>query len=281
MWALRREDQCDRAWTATFGSLEDLKKKYPKRETNETAKKLEALTRGTVFDLTPVVGSVEPEQMSRWTEWKRSQGTVDFLSAQIAKPEASIDAPSEEVSRFLEGKRVNLDAIESLLIAGPPPEWAFDLSVPENGRRKPNGLGGRFPESKRHSIQAHPGGTRHHPEAAGCRLCSAVNWRPPTRRIQNLFLSAFPRTDALAFSLVESLRCGSRSRCQGAWTRRSRPSSSGAKARTWWGCRCTSGTTTATGPGRARAAAARSTTFPWRAARPRRCLLYTSDAADE
>jgi len=141
LWAARREGQCDRAWTATFGSLDDLKKKYPKRETNETAKRLEALTRGTVFDLTPVVGSVEPEEMRLPTEWNRSQDTVDFLLAQIAKPEASIDPPSEEAIRFLEEKRSALDAIESLLIAGPPPEWAFDLSVPENGRRKPNGLG--------------------------------------------------------------------------------------------------------------------------------------------
>jgi hypothetical protein len=141
LWAARREDQCDRAWTATFGSLDDLKKKYPKRETNETAKKLEELTRGTVFDLTPVVRAIEPEEMRLGAEWNRSQETVDFLSAQIAKPEASIDPPSEGAIRFLEEKRVALDAIESLLIAGPPPEWALDLSVPENDRRMPNGLG--------------------------------------------------------------------------------------------------------------------------------------------
>ncbi len=139
-WAARREEQCDRAWTATFGSLDDLKKKYPKHETNETAKKLEELTRGTVFDLTPVVGSIEPEEMRRSTEWKRSQGTVDYLLAQIAKPEASIDPPPEEAIRFLEERRVAVDAIESVLIAGPPPEWALDLSVPEGDRRKPNVL---------------------------------------------------------------------------------------------------------------------------------------------
>ncbi|HEX7615927.1 MAG TPA: hypothetical protein VF554_11715, partial [Thermoanaerobaculia bacterium] len=140
-WAARREEQSNRAWTATFGSLDDLKKKYPKRETNETAKKLEALTRGTVFDLTPVVESIEPEEMRRSTEWKRSQSAVDFLLAQIAKPEASIDPPPGEAIRFLEEKSSALDAMESLLIAGPPPEWAFDLSAPENARHKPNGLG--------------------------------------------------------------------------------------------------------------------------------------------
>ncbi len=65
----------------------------------------------------------------------------EFLMAQIATPEASIDPPPEEAIRFLEEKSGALDAMESLLIAGPPPEWAFDLSVPENDRRMPNGLG--------------------------------------------------------------------------------------------------------------------------------------------
>lgn len=139
--AARREEQCDRAWTAAFGSLDDLKKKYPKREANETAKKLEALTRGTVFDLTPVVGSVEPKEMRRFSEWERSQGMFEFLMAQIAKPEASIDSPPEEAIRFLEEKRVAVDAIESLLNAEPPPQWLFDPSIPEKDRRMPNGLG--------------------------------------------------------------------------------------------------------------------------------------------
>jgi hypothetical protein len=141
MWAARREEQSDRAWTATFGSLEDLKKKFPKRETNEAAKRLEGLTRGTVFDLTPVVGSIEPEEMRHNTDWNRSQAMFEFLMAEVARPEASIDPPPEEAVRFLEEKRASIDALESLLIAGPPPEWAFDLSVPKNDRRAPNGLG--------------------------------------------------------------------------------------------------------------------------------------------
>lgn len=140
-WAARREERCDLAWTATFGSLDDLKKKHPRRETNETAKRLEALTRGTVFELTPVVGAVEPKQMRRSTEWERSQGTVDFLSAQIAKPEASIDPPPEEAIRFLDEKRVALDAIESILTADSPPVWSFDVSRPESDGLMPNGLG--------------------------------------------------------------------------------------------------------------------------------------------
>ncbi len=139
-YAAKRERETDRAWTATFGSLDDLKKKYPTRATNETAMKLEELTRGTVFDLTPVVGSVERGRHPG-SGWNRSQGAVDFLLAQIAKPEAAIDPPGEEAIRFLEEKRAVVDAIETLLTAGPPPEWALDVSIPAEERRMPNVLG--------------------------------------------------------------------------------------------------------------------------------------------
>lgn len=139
-WAGRREEQCDRAWTATFGSLEDLKKKYPTRGTNETARKLEQLTRGTVFDLTPVVGAVERGRRPGGG-WNRSRGAVDFLLAQIAKAEDSIDPPGEEAIRFLEEKRVAVNAIEAILTAGPPPEWALDVSIPAEQRRIPIALG--------------------------------------------------------------------------------------------------------------------------------------------
>jgi len=141
-WAARREEQCDRAWTATLGSLDDLKKKYPKRETNETAKKLEALSKDLGFDLAPAVraaGSVSRRLTP--AEEKRGQTINDYVSAQISRPDASIDVPPEELSRFFEQKKVALDAIESLLVAGPPPEWAFDVSVPESDRPIPNGLG--------------------------------------------------------------------------------------------------------------------------------------------
>jgi hypothetical protein len=142
MWAARREERCDRAWTATFGSLDDLKKKYPKRETNETAKRVEVLAKDLGLDLAPserTAGGV-PRRLTP-VEEKRGQAILDYTSAEIIKPEASIDAPPEEISRFFEEKSVGLDAIESLLVAGPPPQWSFDISRPESDGQMPNGSG--------------------------------------------------------------------------------------------------------------------------------------------
>jgi hypothetical protein len=142
MWAARREEQCDLAWTAAFGSLDDLKKKYPKRETNEAAKQVEELSKVLGFDLAPSVRTVGtmPRPLAP-AEAKRGQALLDYISTQISKPEASIDAPPEELTRFLEEKRGTLEGIESLVIAGPPPMWSFEISRPERDAPVPNGLG--------------------------------------------------------------------------------------------------------------------------------------------
>jgi hypothetical protein len=141
-WAARREGRSEFAWTAAFGRLEDLKRKYPKIETNETAKRLEELAKALGFDLAPVVRTAGAAPRPRPpAEERTAQTTSDYISAQICRSEASIDAPPEELTRFLEEKRGTLEGIESLVIAGPPPMWSFDISRPERDAPVPNGLG--------------------------------------------------------------------------------------------------------------------------------------------
>ncbi len=140
-WAARREGRSEFAWNAAFGRLEELTKKYPKVETNETAKRLEVLAKapGFDFDLAPAVRTAgSPPRRRPPVEERMAQVTGDFLSAQIGQPEASIEEPPEELTRFIEEKRDGLDGIESLLIAGPSPTWSFDISRPGP---MPNGLG--------------------------------------------------------------------------------------------------------------------------------------------
>ncbi len=139
-WAARRELKCEKEWATTFGSFEDLKKKYPKRETNETAKKLQELTHGSAFDLTSSVRMSRTHFPSLPPE-KGSQAILDYLSAENTKEEASIDLPPENVARFFDENRTQLAAIESTLAASPPPEWSLDISRSENESPLPNLLG--------------------------------------------------------------------------------------------------------------------------------------------
>jgi hypothetical protein len=67
---------------------------------------------------------------------------------------------------FRSEKHADLDAIESLLVTGQSPEWAFDVSVPESDRRMPDGVGQiRFQRVLMAHVlaAAHAG---HHDEAA-------------------------------------------------------------------------------------------------------------------
>ncbi len=139
--ASRREVEAERGWTMAFGGLEDLLRRHPKRRSNGTAKELEVLAASGAIGIVmaprqqgsvPIVGS-SPEP-------KGVRAASDYLSSELIKPEASIGPPSDELARYLEECRSDLDAIESLLVTGPPPEWAVDVSLPEESP-SPNLLG--------------------------------------------------------------------------------------------------------------------------------------------
>lgn len=138
--ASRREAEAERGWTTAFGSLEDLLRRHPKRRSNSTAKELEVLAASAAISigLAPRErGSVPAVGSSR--EPKGVRAASDYISSELIKPDASIGSPSDDLARYLEECRSDLDAIESLLVTGPP-EWAVDVSLPEE-LPSPNLLG--------------------------------------------------------------------------------------------------------------------------------------------
>lgn len=141
--AARRETRCEKEWTATFGSLKDLQKKYPKRERNETAKKLEELTRGSVFDLTPALRTLADTVRLPVppAEEKKTQAIFDYVLAEITKERAGLDAPPPDVAQFSEETRTRLDDIESTLTASPAPVWPLELSLEESESARLNFIG--------------------------------------------------------------------------------------------------------------------------------------------
>src|SRR5215470_8690069 len=91
-YASRRQRQVENAWVGSFGTLQDLLKRYPKSNTNETARRLEELVKPLGLDLTPKDREVIiHEPVSRDSEsWK---AVSEYLTAQLQKPEATIDPP--------------------------------------------------------------------------------------------------------------------------------------------------------------------------------------------
>lgn len=126
----------EQAWAADFGPFDEAIRKHPSQAANETATRLEPAVQPLGLDLAPL----DPRQGNRAADAPAWAAAVNaYVVAQLATPGAEVEAPPEEVARFLEEHRGDLDAIESLLVAGPPPVWALDLAAPKNGRL-PTGL---------------------------------------------------------------------------------------------------------------------------------------------
>ena len=136
-WASLRLAEADREWTAAFGSLEEFQKKYPKAETNASARRLEELAKAAGYDLQAKTASAsgavgEPRRES-------PVGRPGWPSRNGAKPSYNVpirrwNPPPAGSSGLSSGTRDELAALEESLLAGPRPEWAFDVNHPEAGR---------------------------------------------------------------------------------------------------------------------------------------------------
>ena len=134
--ANRRLIDADRAWAATFGSLEDFQKKYPKIETNEVAKRVEELAKAAGYDLQEKAAPASGASQTP-AEKARSDARVamaEWSQAQLKRPDPSLEAPPQAARAFLQERSKSLATLEESLLAGPRPEWEFDVNHPEAGR---------------------------------------------------------------------------------------------------------------------------------------------------
>jgi hypothetical protein len=143
-FARYRERQTERAWVQSFGTLQDLLIRYPKTVTNDTARRLEHLVRPFDLDLTPKTSdSLVAEAVSTTNAPGREalrplQAAARYLTAQLERPEASIDPPQREVKDFFVSHGDDLHALEAELLASPPARWDFDPSSLPDRQPIPN-----------------------------------------------------------------------------------------------------------------------------------------------
>jgi hypothetical protein len=136
LWASRRCAEADRGWAASFGSLEDFRKKYPTVETNAAARRVDELAKAAGYDLQekaapPSGASQTPAEKARSDA---RAATADWSQAQLQRPDASLESPPEAARALLQERSKSLAMLEESLLAGPRPEWGFDVNHPEAGR---------------------------------------------------------------------------------------------------------------------------------------------------
>ncbi len=136
VWATRRLAEADRKWAATFGSLEDLRKKYPKVETNEVAKRVEELAKAAGFDLRatgPPTSGLSQSPADKAAADGR-EAVSEWINTQLERPDPSLESPPQAARDFLQERSETFAALEEVLLAGIRPQWALDKKSPAGER---------------------------------------------------------------------------------------------------------------------------------------------------
>ena len=145
-YARHREKQVERAWVQSFGPRQALLDRYAKTATNETARRLEALVKPLGLDLTPktqdeITAQARASSESELPEDRARRAVSLYLTAELERPEAGIDAPPQEVREFFNTHAKALQGLEAELVASPPPSWDFDPSSVPDRQAIPNFYG--------------------------------------------------------------------------------------------------------------------------------------------
>ena len=131
MLARSREAEAERAWVQSFGTFEELLKRYPRTATNDTTRQLAQLAKRLGLDL----GAKTPDAQSslavstkpRQDEFAEGRHSVsEFLMVELRKPEADVAPVPPRARDFLAAHGEDLRAIEEELLEAEPPRWDYD-----------------------------------------------------------------------------------------------------------------------------------------------------------
>ncbi len=125
-----RHDRAILAWNARFGSWDNLLARYPPRDANEPALRIEERAARLGVNLAPESGgdrsrpSVEQERRFRRIEADLSR----YVRSQIVRNRSPVASPSSRVADFLANHAAEIAAVRDELIEAPaPPAWELYL----------------------------------------------------------------------------------------------------------------------------------------------------------
>lgn len=123
------EDQsASKSWPAMLGSLTEVPKRFPAHPQNAAATKLVQLAAAASVDVKPLAPG-EKRRTTRTSETDRLfRAMGDWVNTQIERPGDAIDAPPENVARFLENSDAPMTAVRAHLIGGGELQWLSDVS---------------------------------------------------------------------------------------------------------------------------------------------------------
>ncbi len=128
--AASRERSVEAGWEVSLGSLGDIARRFPPHPSNEAARALQESSQALGIELRPR-GELPDDESSRpkKSEWDGVRAPFEkWVDGQAAKTEGLPEPPPAPVAAFFAAHAAGIDRVEALLLAGPAPEWAVDLS---------------------------------------------------------------------------------------------------------------------------------------------------------
>lgn len=139
-YGARREREAAQLLEKTFGPRAALVAKYAAAETNAEAREAERLARAVGYDLSPKARGSRRGSGAGFSKKERA-AILDYIAAQLVRPDEAVSAPPPEAAATLEAHRAALTAFEGFLASAPPPRWGCDPAAPVGENSVPNLLG--------------------------------------------------------------------------------------------------------------------------------------------
>jgi hypothetical protein len=116
-------------WQPRLGTPEQLFDRYPHREANAAALRVEQLALPLGIRMAPrsYLQRAEPTEEQRQAHQQIKKALWPYVDEELQRPSLSVQPPPAEVREYLETHRAEIDALRDHLLAGPPPRWELHL----------------------------------------------------------------------------------------------------------------------------------------------------------
>lgn len=123
-------ERTERGWSHTLGVREELLRRFPAREANPAALRLESLAAGLGIDLAPrnLESRVRPapESLERYEQIRLDVGA--YVAAQLRRTEPGVEPAPGAVAAYLAEHRASLYEVVRSLTEDPAPQWELQLA---------------------------------------------------------------------------------------------------------------------------------------------------------
>jgi hypothetical protein len=127
--ARRAMEDARQLWDPKLGTEEQLRDRYPHREANAAALRVEQLAMPLGIRMAPrsFLDRAEPTKQQLQAQQQIKTPLWTYVDGELQRPDLTVQPPPADVRDFLDAHRVEIDALRDHLLDGPAPQWELHL----------------------------------------------------------------------------------------------------------------------------------------------------------